>query len=97
MKTKASETRTFAVAHGVRHLPPGGNTAMDAQHKTYADGLRDGRIENLEAITKAQQDRSDGYSRRLHTLERIMYMLAGVVAFIQLVPLLKQFLSGNLQ
>ena len=54
--------------------------------RTYEDGVRDGKIEALEDITAKQGDRLDSHSRRLSRLERVIYALGGVVAFIEFAP-----------
>lgn len=61
--------------------------------KTYDDGVRDGKLEALEDITGKHSDRLDSHSKRLTLLERIMWAGGGIVAFIQLVPLIKPFLQ----
>ncbi len=54
--------------------------------RTYDDGLRDGQIKALEQIAAAHKDRLDAHSGRIRLLERVMWALGGIVAFIELWP-----------
>ena len=61
--------------------------------KTYDDGVRDGQILALEDVAGKHQDRLDSHSKRLALLERIMWAGGGIVAFIQIVPLIRAILQ----
>ncbi len=57
--------------------------------KDYEDGLRDGQIAALEEVASSHKDRLDNHANRLRTLERVIWMLAGVIAFVNLWPQLQ--------
>ena len=61
---------------------------------SYADGLRDGKIQALEDITAVQSARIDDHSKRLAIIERIIWALAGIIAFIQVWPAVQGLISG---
>ena len=60
---------------------------------TYADGLRDGRILAVEDMQVKQNDRMDSHSKRLTLLERVAWIMFGVVGMIQFAPALTKFLG----
>ena len=62
-------------------------------HPNYADGLRDGKIQALEQITSQQGRRLDDHSDRLRIIERIIWALAGIIAFVQLWPQIQRLLT----
>ena len=53
---------------------------------SYADGLRDGKIQALEQITAMQSGRLDDHGKRLAIVERIIWALGGIIAFIEVWP-----------
>ena len=57
--------------------------------KTYEDGLRDGRLERLVGQMDDHQGRLNNHSQRLSRIEKVMYGLIGVVAFINIWPVIK--------
>jgi len=64
---------------------------MSESQNTYDDGLRDGRIETLEKVTKGHTERLDSHSRRLRMMERIVWAIGGIFVFIQFLPDIKTF------
>ena len=61
--------------------------------RDYDDGLRDGQIQALEKITAQHHDRLNDHSDRLRVLERIAWILVGVIGFIQVWPALEKLLT----
>lgn len=62
--------------------------------KTYEDGVRDGELEVLKSITGQHKDRLDSHAGRIRALERIMWIMAGVLGTIQIgLPLVQKFIS----
>jgi hypothetical protein len=59
------------------------------QHKTYEDGLRDGRIAKICGITTAHKSRLDNHSKRLRTLEKVCWLLFGIGIAFEVMPELK--------
>ena len=66
---------------------------MAETHRSYEDGLRDGKIEALEKIAGDHGGRLDSHSRRLRLLERIMWAGGGIVVFIEIAPQFKALLA----
>lgn len=64
---------------------------MEAQ--TYADGKRDGKIEAIEDILRKHHNRMDGHERRLRMLERVAWILMGVVGLINVWPTLEKLFT----
>jgi len=58
----------------------------------YEAGLRDGKIEALEAMQNAQNDRLDHHDGRLHLQERITYGILGAIFFMQFFPAIQGWL-----
>lgn len=63
----------------------------DMGEKTYDDGLRDGRIEALEHMQGLQNDRLETHGRRLTTLERVAWVLMGVIGFLEFGPTIRDW------
>lgn len=61
----------------------------------YKDGLRDGQILALERIAQEHKNRLDNHADRLRTLERVVWALGGIVAFIEFWPKVKDLLGGG--
>jgi hypothetical protein len=61
--------------------------------KTYEDGLLEGEIKMLQQITKTHAERLDSHTQRLTILERIIWMVSGVMIFLQTFPLLRQLVE----
>ena len=66
---------------------------MNTADPTYQDGLRDGRLRALEEIAHRHHDRLDDHSARIRILERIAWILAGIIGFIQLWPTIERMLT----
>ena len=60
---------------------------------SYADGLRDGKIQAIEEMQARQNIRLDDHSARLRVLERVAWILVGVIGFIQIWPTLERIVS----
>jgi hypothetical protein len=54
--------------------------------KTYDDGVRDGQLKALETIACEHKDRLDSHSSRIRALERVMWIMAGVLGVLQFMP-----------
>jgi hypothetical protein len=59
----------------------------------YQEGLRDGKIESLEATVKKAHDRIDSHDKRLTAQERITYSLLGALALIQVWPTIEKIIQ----
>ena len=62
---------------------------MSPDHDSYEDGLREGRLQEIERIIGRHDQRIDEHDDRFRILERIVYGVLGAIALIQLLPLLK--------
>ena len=60
----------------------------------YAAGLRDGKLEAMEAMQKTQNTRLDKHEGRLSQLERVMWGFFGIIALIEFGPHFKVFLGA---
>ena len=63
-------------------------------HKSYDDGVRDGKIEALEATSAKHSERLDRHSKRIALLEKAAWVVLGIVLAIQLVPEAKDFIRA---
>lgn len=55
----------------------------------YEDGLREGRLQSLEAITKL-------HTNELNKIKIAMWMLYGAIALVSFMPAIREFiLSGS--
>lgn len=61
----------------------------------YQAGLRDGRIAALETIVTKHEEKFDHHEQRLRIMERILYILIGAIALIQILPALRDFLGNG--
>jgi len=61
-------------------------------NEDYQTGKRDGKISALEANDKHQNDRLDEHSNRLRVVEKVIFMLIGAFALIEIIPSIKAFL-----
>ena len=59
----------------------------------YEAGLRDGRLQAVENMLADHGDRLDQHSSRLSKLEKVSYIVLGVVLVIQFYPALQAFFS----
>ena len=59
---------------------------MSEHQPTYEEGLRDGKITNLEVTVKE-------HSGRLRAMERIVWGMIAIIGFIEFWPKLKDFLG----
>ena len=59
--------------------------------RDYEAGLRDGKIEAIEKMQAAQNNRLNHHDARLATLEKAAYIVLGTVLFIQFSPVLHDF------
>jgi hypothetical protein len=60
---------------------------------TYADGLRDGQLKAIEDMQAKQNARLDDHSKRITAVERVAWILVGVVGLIQFSPAVRGFLG----
>jgi len=62
--------------------------------KTYEDGLTEGQIRALEDIASAHKDRLDNHGNRLQILERVMWIMFGIIAFVEILPELRDLIGA---
>ena len=60
----------------------------------FEAGLREGRLRALEKIVRNHDERFDHHEQRLRIMERILYMLIGAIALIQLMPILQKVIGA---
>ena len=53
------------------------------QSRAYEEGVQDGRLSALEFRVDAHDILGESRERRLHTIERIIYGMIGIVGFTQ--------------
>lgn len=63
------------------------------EQRAYDDGLRDGKIESLGGRLDDQAERMVDHAKRLSLLERICWIMFGIVATIQFLPSARAVLS----
>lgn len=61
---------------------------------TYEEGLRDGRLLSNEQATQLAHSRLDKHEMRISSLERIAYGILAVIAFVQILPNIMNFVKG---
>ena len=66
---------------------------MTENEHDYANGLRDGRLQALEKVTGQHHDRLNNHADRLKILERLAWIMIGVIGFIQVWPAIHDFLT----
>ena len=54
--------------------------------KTYAEGVRDGQLAAIETVVGEHKYRLDSHSARIRSLEKIMWIMAGVLGVLQFMP-----------
>lgn len=62
--------------------------------KTYEDGLIEGEIMLLKAMSESHALRLDVHTQRLSILERIIWMVSGVMIFLQTFPVVKEVFTN---
>lgn len=66
---------------------------LDENHKrSYLEGLRDGQIQELEGRVEDLDSEMKSHETRLRILEKISYVLLGIVGFIQIFPAIEHLL-----
>lgn len=63
-------------------------------HKSYDDGVRDGRLTSLEATTVKHSERLDSHSKRIGLLEKAAWVVLGIVLTMQLAPEFAEFIKA---
>ena len=63
-------------------------TPIEAFIRGKEEGLKEGKISAMEAILARVHERLDEHNRRLTSQEKVSYGLLGIVAFVQILPLL---------
>jgi len=66
---------------------------MTDMHRTYEDGLRDGRLDKIEEKIVGHEVRMNHHSQRIRMLEMIAWAMFGIVALIEFVPRLESAIS----
>ena len=66
------------------------------EQRAYSDGLRDGQINSLKGRVDDHAERIGDHAKRLALLERICWVMFGVVATIQFVPEAREILNALL-
>ena len=59
----------------------------------YEEGLRDGKIIAIENMQLAQNTRLDAHDHRISNLERVAYIVLGIVMFLEFAPQLKSWIG----
>ena len=67
------------------------NTPDENHKRSYLEGLRDGQIQELEGKVQDLDTEMKSHETRLRILEKISYVLLGIVGFIQIFPALQHF------
>ncbi len=62
--------------------------------KTYEEGVRDGEIKALKSIQGRHEIRLDSHSKRLRVAERMLWLLLGGLAVLQLLPAFFQLVNS---
>lgn len=70
---------------------------MEDELPGYAEGLRDGKITSIEHMQTTQNRRLDGHDHRISNLERVAYIVLGIVLFLEFAPQLKAWLGWNIR
>lgn len=65
----------------------------DHSDPAYQEGLRDGRIQALEAADRRHETRLGSHDARLTAQERITYSLIGALALLNVWPTIERFLQ----
>lgn len=60
----------------------------------YREGLRDGEITAIKEMQRSQNNRLDDHSKRISILERVAYMIFGMVALLEFLPIFKKVFGG---
>jgi len=67
---------------------------MPTADHDYQAGLRDGKIEAIEAMVAQHSKRLNGHEDRFVYLERIIWGLVGAIALMQFYPDLKAWVGS---
>ena len=59
----------------------------------YREGLRDGEIHAIKEMQKSQNNRLDDHDKRLSVLERVTYMVLGMIVLLEFLPTIKTVLG----
>ena len=59
----------------------------------YREGLRDGQIHAIEEMQRNQNNRLDDHARRISVLERVTYMVLGMILLVQFFPTIRDFIN----
>lgn len=65
----------------------------DLEDPRYQEGLRDGRLQALEAADRRLEARMTNHEARLTAQERITYSLLGALALLNIWPAIERFLQ----
>ena len=65
-----------------------------AMTEDYREGLRDGEISAIKEMQKSQNNRLDDHGKRLCVLERVTYMVLGMILLLQFWPTLQRLLGA---
>ena len=60
----------------------------------YREGLRDGEIHALKEMQNAQNSRLDNHDKRISILERVTYMVLGMILLLEFLPTIQRVI-GN--
>ena len=61
-------------------------------NKTYEDGVRDGKISSIGRTLDKHTQRLDIHSKRIGQLERISWIILGIIVAIEALPKLRDFI-----
>ena len=66
---------------------------MNEDAPGYPEGLRDGKIAAIEHMQATQNRRLDNHDNRISNLERVAYIVLGIVMFLEFAPQLRSWLG----
>ena len=65
--------------------------------QNYEDGVREGQISTIKATQLRHETRLDSHSKRLRTMERIIWLIVGGLIVLQALPVIQDVMKtvGN--
>ena len=67
----------------------------DQTHKTYEQGLIEGRVLGVEETVAHHSTRLDSHEKRIAANERIQYAILGAIALINVLPAIQALVGVN--
>lgn len=66
---------------------------MTQHPRTYQEGLLEGRLQAYSDILTKHEERLNSHSRRLRSMERVVWGVMGATVFIQVWPMFATFIE----